>query len=74
MPSGREEVRVYEQAYLDAIAGSREDDTPHLVYADWLEERGDPARAEFIRLECRLAKLPPDDESRGLGWVPDAGM
>jgi uncharacterized protein (TIGR02996 family) len=32
-----------------------EDDVPRLVYADWLEERGDPARlarAEFIRLQC----------------------
>jgi hypothetical protein len=30
---------------------------PRLVYADWLEERGDP-RGEFIRLECRVRGLP----------------
>lgn len=39
---------------LDALRG--EDDTPVLAYADWVEERGDGARAELIRLECRLAR------------------
>src|SRR5207247_2362789 len=29
-----------------------EDNTPRLVLADWLEENGDPDRAEFIRLQC----------------------
>jgi hypothetical protein len=29
-----------------------------LVYADWLEERGDP-RAELLRLDCQLVRLPP---------------
>lgn len=33
-----------------AIAASRDDDLPTLVFADWLEENGDPERAEFIRL------------------------
>lgn len=32
------------------------DDDPRMVFADWLEDRGDP-RAEFIRVQCRLAKL-----------------
>jgi uncharacterized protein (TIGR02996 family) len=31
------------------------DDTPRLVLADWLEEHGDGARAEFIRLQVRQA-------------------
>jgi hypothetical protein len=26
------------------------------MYADWLDENGDPARAEFIRLQCRHAE------------------
>jgi hypothetical protein len=29
---------------------------PRLVYADWLDERGDP-RGEFIRVQCELARL-----------------
>jgi hypothetical protein len=32
------------------------------VYADWLDERGDP-RAEYLRLACRLAVLPAGDEA-----------
>jgi hypothetical protein len=27
------------------------------VYADWLDEHGDPARAEFIRIQCEMAPL-----------------
>jgi uncharacterized protein (TIGR02996 family) len=32
-----------------------EDEGPRLVLADWLDEDGDPDRAEFIRLQCGLA-------------------
>jgi uncharacterized protein (TIGR02996 family) len=35
-----------------------EDDAPRLVYADWLDEHGEPARAEFIRVQVELARLP----------------
>jgi uncharacterized protein (TIGR02996 family) len=40
---------------LAAILADPDEDTPRLVYADWLEEHDDPARAEFIRVQCRLA-------------------
>jgi uncharacterized protein (TIGR02996 family) len=43
-------------AFLSDILASPEDDTPRLVYADWLEENGDPDRAEFIRAQITLAK------------------
>lgn len=36
-------------ALLRAILMHPAEDTPRLVYADWLQERGDEARAEFIR-------------------------
>jgi uncharacterized protein (TIGR02996 family) len=42
-----------EHSFLTAILSNPHDDTPRLVFADWLEERdgpGDAARAEFIRL------------------------
>jgi uncharacterized protein (TIGR02996 family) len=32
-----------------------EEDAPRLVLADWLEDHGDTARAEHIRLQCCLA-------------------
>jgi uncharacterized protein (TIGR02996 family) len=43
---------------LEAILQDPDDDTPRLIFADWLEEQGDPcgvARAEFIRVQCALA-------------------
>lgn len=42
------------EVFLQAILADPDDDAPRLVYADWLED-SDPARAEFIRVQCRLA-------------------
>jgi uncharacterized protein (TIGR02996 family) len=50
-----------DEAFLRAIIDNPDDDLPRLVYADYLDERGDHERAEFIRVQCELAKLPPDD-------------
>jgi uncharacterized protein (TIGR02996 family) len=38
-------------ALLAAVIAHPDDDTPRLVYADWLQENGQPERAEFIRLQ-----------------------
>jgi uncharacterized protein (TIGR02996 family) len=32
------------------------DDAPRLIYADWLEENGQPERAELIRIQIELAR------------------
>ena len=43
--------------FLADIIANPDDDTPRLIFADWLEERGgreNTARAEFIRVQCRL--------------------
>src|SRR4029078_1438463 len=53
----------HQAAFLDAIIPEPDDDAPRLIYADWLEERGDP-RAEFIRAQCELVKLSLDDPLR----------
>jgi uncharacterized protein (TIGR02996 family) len=45
-------------AFMDAIRESPDDDTPRLMFADWLDERGECERAEFIRVQCELAILP----------------
>jgi uncharacterized protein (TIGR02996 family) len=50
------------QGFLQAIIADPEDDAPRLVYADWLDEHGDTARAEFIRTQCERARLPRNDE------------
>jgi uncharacterized protein (TIGR02996 family) len=47
-------------AFVRAIRDEPDSDMHRLVYADWLEEQGDAARAEFIRLQCQLARLPPN--------------
>src|SRR3954462_14508269 len=53
-----------EEAFLRDIWENPEDDTPRLVYADWLEENGRPERGEFIRLQCELDPLPYRDSRR----------
>jgi uncharacterized protein (TIGR02996 family) len=48
-----------EAAFVQAIVSDPSDLALRLVYADWLEERGDP-RGEYLRLACALASA---DES-----------
>jgi uncharacterized protein (TIGR02996 family) len=43
-------------AFVRTILDEPDADAPRLVYADWLEERGDPL-AELIRVQCALARL-----------------
>jgi uncharacterized protein (TIGR02996 family) len=45
-----------ENALLGAIAAHPEEDTPRLMYADWLDEHGRPVRAEFIRVQIEIAR------------------
>ncbi len=49
---------------FQAILDDPENDAPRLIYADWLEENGDPARAEFIRVQCEMARLDEYDPQR----------
>jgi uncharacterized protein (TIGR02996 family) len=52
---------THEEAFLQEILENRDDDTPRLIYADWLMDRGDPtsaARGEFIHIQCTLARWP----------------
>src|SRR4051794_27217534 len=44
------------EAFLGDIIEHPDDDAPRLVYADWLDENGNPERAEFIRAQVRLVK------------------
>ena len=45
-----------EAALLTAIAAHPDEDTPRLMYADWLDENGRPIRAEFIRVQIDIAR------------------
>ena len=46
------------RALLRAVVERPADDAPRLVYADWLDDHGDPAWAEFIRLQVAAAGEP----------------
>lgn len=45
-----------------AVAGSVIDDSMRLQFADWLEQHGDQAWAEFIRVRCALDGRAPSDD------------
>jgi uncharacterized protein (TIGR02996 family) len=51
------------EGFLDAILDDPDDATPRLVYADWLDENGEPDRAEFIRVQCQFAELGEGEPS-----------
>jgi uncharacterized protein (TIGR02996 family) len=51
--------KMDDAAYLRAVCWSPFDDGPRLVWADALDERGECARAEFVRVQCELARLYP---------------
>jgi uncharacterized protein (TIGR02996 family) len=42
--------------FVRTITENPEDDAVRLIYADFLEEHGQPERAEFIRVQCALAR------------------
>ncbi|HTU91215.1 MAG TPA: TIGR02996 domain-containing protein [Gemmataceae bacterium] len=52
---------THEEAFIQAIRETPADDAPRLIFADWLEEHGQADRAEFIRVQCRLARLSDEE-------------
>jgi uncharacterized protein (TIGR02996 family) len=53
-----------EQPFLDAIFDRYADDRPRWVYADFLDDAGEPERAELIRVQIALARLDEGDPRR----------
>jgi uncharacterized protein (TIGR02996 family) len=52
------------EGFLDALRSRPADDAARGVYADWLEEQGDPAsaaKAAYLRVECVLSEVGPGD-------------
>jgi uncharacterized protein (TIGR02996 family) len=52
-----------EGLFLEAIRARPGDDVPQLLFADWLEEQGDP-RGEFLRLRVALSRWDMADDRR----------
>ena len=52
------------RSFLDDIVANIDDDTPRLVYADWLMENEQDDRAEFIRVQIERSRLPSWDAAQ----------
>jgi uncharacterized protein (TIGR02996 family) len=50
-----------ERGLLADVIANPGDDFPRLVYADWCEDNGREARAEFIRVQCEVAGIRPGE-------------
>jgi uncharacterized protein (TIGR02996 family) len=50
-----------DRPFLEAIREQPDDDLHRLAWADWLEERGDDDRAEFLRAQLDAAHLDETD-------------
>src|SRR4051812_12096220 len=59
-------VTLTHEAFLADIVENPADPAPRLVFADWLDQNREPGRAGPIRLQCRLAPLPPGPELASL--------
>src|SRR5215475_4635052 len=51
------------EAFLQRIRAYPDDDAQRLIFADWLDEEGDP-RGKFIRIQLALADLGEHDPAR----------
>jgi uncharacterized protein (TIGR02996 family) len=52
-------------ALLSAILAQPDEDTPRLIYADWLQENGQPERADFIRAQVWASQAEPYSPQAG---------
>src|SRR5262245_46092044 len=55
-----------DRAFLEAIKAAPDDIAVRLVYADWLEERGEQDKASFLRIEATIEKTKEVEEWREL--------
>lgn len=54
--------------FLRTIIADPLNDDPRKIYADWLDENGQPERSEFIRVQIELARTPKEIDSV-IDWV-----
>jgi uncharacterized protein (TIGR02996 family) len=61
-PRTERRIVMLDEGFLRAIAESPNDNVRRLIYADWLEERGDE-RGEFLRLAVSVTMTDSNDAS-----------
>ena len=54
------------ESFLNAVYANPDDNNVRLVFADWLDENGDPDRAEFIRLQIEAERSGDDPRTTNL--------
>jgi uncharacterized protein (TIGR02996 family) len=54
-------MNAEESALIAAVVAAPDDDTPRLVYADWLDEHGRQERARLIRFQCQIEILQAEE-------------
>lgn len=67
--------RDLHDGFTSAIIAEPADDGLRLIYADFLEENGEPEHGEFIRVQCELAKLlchQPEQDDEDLPRTSDS--
>lgn len=57
--------------FIEDIVANRADDTPRLIFADWLDDHGDEDHALFIRLQVEAAATGQTDCQRKM---PEIGV
>ncbi len=55
---------------LAAVLADPDDDLCRLVYADWLDDRGESHLAEFVRVQCELAAAEAQGSGRYAAVAP----
>jgi uncharacterized protein (TIGR02996 family) len=53
-----------EHPFLEAIYSRFHDDGPRFIYADFLDDAGDPDRADLVRVQVALARMAEDHPRR----------
>jgi uncharacterized protein (TIGR02996 family) len=61
-------------ALLAAVCDRPDDDTPRLVFADWLDDHGDADYARFIRAQIELSRVPEWDRTWVRAWHRDPDL
>ena len=64
LPLAEPDMQTEAEAFLQRIRAYPDDDAQRLIFADWLDEQGDP-RGRFVRVQLALAHLPDGDRARG---------
>jgi uncharacterized protein (TIGR02996 family) len=58
-----------ETAFLASIGEDPDNDVTRLIFADWLEENGQPDKAAFVRLEVENSRLPTNEKTYERIWA-----